>query len=343
MDMNSTKPLASLSLDLDNQWSYMKTHGDPCWRSFPSYLPKLVPYVLALLRERNLHITFFVVGQDAGVEQNREALSQLAREGHEVGNHSFHHEPWISRYTKDRMEAEMDAAEENIEGATGVRPRGFRGPGFAWSPNLLEILARRGYQYDASTLPTYWGPLARWYYFRSAQLNAEEKEQRRDLFGTFRDGFRPAKAFRWRLESGETLLEIPVSTIPFVKTPFHLSYLIYLCGISERWMVAYLQLAMALCKATSTEPSFLLHTLDFIDETMCPELNFFPGMKVRTERKKHIFSRVISILQRHYELVPMGAHAESLSARGKLKELSARREFRERSEVATTGVSGGLE
>ena len=26
--MNNNKPLASLSLDLDNLWSYMKTHGD---------------------------------------------------------------------------------------------------------------------------------------------------------------------------------------------------------------------------------------------------------------------------------------------------------------------------
>ena len=25
-------PLASVSLDLDNQWSYMKTHGDPAWQ-----------------------------------------------------------------------------------------------------------------------------------------------------------------------------------------------------------------------------------------------------------------------------------------------------------------------
>ena len=27
---------ASLSLDLDNQWSYMKTHGDDGWESYPS-------------------------------------------------------------------------------------------------------------------------------------------------------------------------------------------------------------------------------------------------------------------------------------------------------------------
>ncbi len=29
------KPIASLSLDLDNKWSYMKTHGDAGWESFP--------------------------------------------------------------------------------------------------------------------------------------------------------------------------------------------------------------------------------------------------------------------------------------------------------------------
>ena len=30
-----TKPIASLSLDLDNKWSYLKTHGDAGWDSFP--------------------------------------------------------------------------------------------------------------------------------------------------------------------------------------------------------------------------------------------------------------------------------------------------------------------
>ncbi len=49
-----TKPLASLSLDLDNRWSYMKTHGDEGWESFPSYLDVVVPRVLDLLAKRNL-------------------------------------------------------------------------------------------------------------------------------------------------------------------------------------------------------------------------------------------------------------------------------------------------
>ena len=49
--MFSKKPLASLSLDLDNKWSYMKTHADSGWESFPSYLDVLVPRVLEFLEK----------------------------------------------------------------------------------------------------------------------------------------------------------------------------------------------------------------------------------------------------------------------------------------------------
>ena len=33
---------ASISLDLDNLWSYLKTQGAPGWESFPSYLDLVV-------------------------------------------------------------------------------------------------------------------------------------------------------------------------------------------------------------------------------------------------------------------------------------------------------------
>jgi len=62
----------------------MKTHGDAGWDSFPSYLDVVVPRVLAFLKERNLKITFFIVGQDAALEKNREAIASIAAAGHEI-------------------------------------------------------------------------------------------------------------------------------------------------------------------------------------------------------------------------------------------------------------------
>lgn len=155
----SIRPCASLSLDLDNQWSYMKTHGDPAWQQFPSYLDVAVPRILEFLAARKLTISFFIVGQDAALERNRAPLRALADAGHEIGNHSFNHEPWLHLYDEAQLDAELARAEQHIEAATGVRPVGFRGPGFSLSNTTLKVLAKRGYLYDATVFPNLLNPL----------------------------------------------------------------------------------------------------------------------------------------------------------------------------------------
>ena len=101
----------------------MKTHGDAGWESLPSYLDVVVPRFLAVLDTFSIRITVFVVGQDAALEGNHAALRSLVEAGHEIGNHSFHHEPWLHLYSGDEVAAEIERAETAIESATGVRPR----------------------------------------------------------------------------------------------------------------------------------------------------------------------------------------------------------------------------
>lgn len=305
----SDKPLASISLDLDNQWSYMKTHGDSGWEEFPSYLDAFVPYALRVLEELDLRITFFIVGQDAALDRNREALGQISEKGHEVGNHSFHHEQWINTFPRDRIERELSETRDAIVCATGQEPRGYRGPGFSWSENLLDVLEASGYLYDASTLPTYLGPLARLYYLRRTSFETDEAEKRKDLFGGFGEGRRPVKPYLWQLGSGRTLLEIPVSTVPGLKTPFHLSYLLYLSRFSKSLMSAYLKTALGLCRLTGTEPSFLVHPLDLLGPEQARSLAFFPGMDLSGEHKLEVFHRVMGELGRQFTLVNMSEHA----------------------------------
>jgi peptidoglycan/xylan/chitin deacetylase (PgdA/CDA1 family) len=70
-------------------------------------------------------MTVFIVGQDAALEKNNAALASLSAAGHEIGNHSFRHEPWFHLYTKAEIETEIRTAEEAIEKATGKAPRRF--------------------------------------------------------------------------------------------------------------------------------------------------------------------------------------------------------------------------
>ena len=83
----------------------------------------------------------------------------IIERGHEVGNHSFHHESWLQSYSKEKIEEEIIQAEEAIFIATGERTKCFRGPGFSWSNDLLSVLKNRNYLFDASLLPTYISPL----------------------------------------------------------------------------------------------------------------------------------------------------------------------------------------
>ena len=310
-----SKPKCSLSLDLDNLWSYLKTHGDAGWDEYPSYLGIVVPRVLEMLRKRNLTITWFVVGKDAAEPAHRGVLRAIADAGHEVGNHSYHHEPWLHLYTEAEIEAELAQTEDAIEAATGVRPDGFRGPGFSFSPTLLNVLARRGYRYDCSTFPTFLGPLARRYYFAAAKgLSAEEKAKRSQLFGTFREGFRTLNPFTWTTPNGP-LLEIPVTTMPLFKVPIHLSYLLYLDGISRFAARAYLHWAVTMCRLFRVEPSILLHPLDFMGSDDTDRLSFFPAMQRTSAEKLPFVHEVFAVLQRHFECVSMREHAAAIQSR----------------------------
>jgi hypothetical protein len=309
----ASQPPATLSLDLDNQWAYLRVHGDAGWESFPSYLDQVVPRILNILAAYRVRITFFVVGQDAALPRNREALGKLGAAGHEIANHSFEHRPSLARQAPADIEDELARAEEAIEGATGQRPKGFRGPGFCCSPALLEALARRGYSYDASTFPTLIAPLARAYYLLRTPSGSPGQEERAGLFGGWRQGLRPLRPFFWQVQ-GAQLLEIPVTTLPFFRTPIHLTYLLYLAGLSPRLALAYFRAAIRLCRATRTPPSLLLHPLDFLGRDDVPALAFFPGMALPGEQKRELVARVLELFCGAFAPLPLTEFAQRHAA-----------------------------
>jgi hypothetical protein len=313
---------ASISLDLDDKWSYMKVHGDDGWEKFPSYLDIVLPITLDILDKLDIKITFFIVGQDAALEKNHKILRSIVERGHEVANHSFHHESWLKTYSKEKITKEIAIAEEAIFKATGKRTNMFRGPGFSWSNDLLEVLEERNYIFDASILPTYISPLMRRYYFWKSKLSKEEKKNRKELFGSFKESFYPLKPFKWELDSRKKLLEIPVSTIPVFKVPFHQSYLIYIGNVSTALMKVYLRFSIFMCKLTKTPPSYLLHPLDVIGSDHAPELKFFPGMNVQSDKKIKIFEDALRMLKKNFELLPMGEFAKRFAQERKVIRLT---------------------
>jgi hypothetical protein len=333
-----SKTVASLSLDLDNKWSYLRAHGVVGWDKYPSYLDTVVPRVLAFCDEWNLRMTCFVVGRDAELPQNHDALRSIAHAGHEIGNHSWNHYPWM--HTLDRKEIEREVAEGEwlILEATGQRPVGFRGPGYSFSEQLLAILASRGYMYDATILPTYIGPLARWYFCRHASRDAAERAAQRALFGRFREGFRSMRPHMCSTDWG-SIVEIPVTTCPIVKLPMHMTYLLHLWQFSPRLTKLYMNMALAACRLLRIGPTVLLHPLDFLGAEDDSDLRFFPGMNVPRAAKQELIAGMMSQLTASFQMGTMREQAEHLRARVKAAAAPRRKPVATVEPLAAAGKS----
>jgi len=307
----TNKPIASISVDLDNLWSYLKVRGDSAWEDFPGYFDIVVPHMLRFLDDHELKTTFFVVGQDAVLKRNHDPIAMLAEDGHEIANHSFHHEPWLHLYSQRELEDEFDRSEAAIENVTGMRPVGFRGPGFSRCQRVLQLLMRRGYEYDGSTFATSLGPVARAFYMLNAGFSKQQKDERKELFGSFSDAFQLNKPFLFT-DGDSQLVEIPVTTMPYTRFPIHGSYLNYLANASVSLARAYFWKAITLCRLTGTAPSLLLHPTDFLSADDVPAMKFFPGMSVPAYKKIELLSDCVEMMSKHFEVVTMREQARAV-------------------------------
>jgi peptidoglycan/xylan/chitin deacetylase (PgdA/CDA1 family) len=85
----------------------------------------LTPKLLDLLASRHIKATFFVLGEC--VEQNPQILQRAAREGHEIGNHSWSH-PQLNHLSDDAVRSQLKRTDDLIKSVIGVHPTLLRPP-----------------------------------------------------------------------------------------------------------------------------------------------------------------------------------------------------------------------
>jgi peptidoglycan/xylan/chitin deacetylase (PgdA/CDA1 family) len=105
---------------------------------------KLTPRLLDLLAEHHIHVTFFVVGENA--IEHPEILQRAVREGHEIGNHTWSH-PNLAKMSDENVRSQIKRTEEAITNAIGSRPILFRPPyGSVTAHQKRFILELHGYE-----------------------------------------------------------------------------------------------------------------------------------------------------------------------------------------------------
>lgn len=87
--------------------------------------PKNTPVILDILAQYGVKATFFEVGSN--VEYYPEVSRRVAKEGHEIGNHTYTH-PHVKNLSLSELEKEVAKCEASIKKVTGEFPVLFRPP-----------------------------------------------------------------------------------------------------------------------------------------------------------------------------------------------------------------------
>jgi peptidoglycan/xylan/chitin deacetylase (PgdA/CDA1 family) len=109
--------------------------------------PEYTPGVLALLKEKGVKATFFLIGSET--EKNIDQARAIVADGHELGNHTYRHDDMnLAIVEKARNEVELtDAA---------IRKAGFAGEIFFRPPFSKKLIGLPQYLSDHDRITVTW-------------------------------------------------------------------------------------------------------------------------------------------------------------------------------------------
>jgi peptidoglycan/xylan/chitin deacetylase (PgdA/CDA1 family) len=121
--------------------------------------PTVTPALLDLLQDKNVPVTFFLIGEHV-TEATAPIVRRMFAEGHAVGQHSG--DRWLMLHSQSRLTAELQNDASRIELLTGHRPCAIFRPHAGWrSVPMFRTMSRLHYRLVGWSWLT-WD----WYWFR---------------------------------------------------------------------------------------------------------------------------------------------------------------------------------
>ena len=309
----SPRKLCALSVDLDEIPNYYAIHGRGGDADLPGKhavydiaLPRLVSFAAAL----DVPMTFFCVGDDLAREAAATELQRAVDAGHGVGNHTLSHDYGLTRRDRPEIALEIEEGANAIERACGVRPKGFRAPGYTITDQVFTILRGLGFKYDSSVFPCPSYMLAK---DAAIGLYSTLGRPSRSVIDTPSVLLAPTGPYRvgepyWK--RGDGLLELPIQVTRGLRLPF----------IGTTIMLAGPLGARALTEMVVGEPlvNLELHGIDLLDDRddgLAPLAVHQRDVRVSVERKERSLAAVVERLRRAgYSFVTMDEAAEAFAS-----------------------------
>ena len=123
------------------------------WGRLECRVERNVDLILDLLRQHDVHATFFTLGWVA--ERYPEIVRAIVREGHELASHGYAHKR-ATEQSRAEFSEDISRSKSLLEEISGIEVKGYRAPSFSighgnlWA---LDCIREAGYAYSSSIYP----------------------------------------------------------------------------------------------------------------------------------------------------------------------------------------------
>jgi len=179
----------AMTVDVEDYYhvaAFAKVIKPSDWDNWPSRVEANTHKLLQLFADRDLKITFFILGWVA--ERYPELVKTIRAQGHEIASHGYSHQLIYSQ-TPDVFRTETAKSKQILEDLGQAPVIGYRAASYSITRKslwALDILAELGFTWDSSIFPT-----------------------RHDNYGIPGS---PEEPYRIITSSGASLLEFPLTT-----------------------------------------------------------------------------------------------------------------------------------
>ncbi len=290
------RQLATIQVDLDGLWTNLQYYGHSSPLTPDSLFQSSLRRYLDLFEEFGIKATFFVIGKDVAVPEKRALLVEAHHRGHELANHTSSHIFGFKNLSSSDQLKEIVEGENAIESITGKKPAGFKAPGYDADTGVLARLSQRGYLYDSSIIPTFAYPLLmRINSFISGGVRRTHGPKWSWALAPNKPYF-PSSKNEWKREknSQKSLLEIPCTTMPFLRIPIHTTFVVKL-GLP------YFRGSYHLVKSMNIPLNYEFHAADLADPVNDSRLGHLNGLPL--EKRIRLVRKILLTIVNRYDVV----------------------------------------
>ena len=315
------KNLASVSIDVDSLSSIYKGQGlkRPGGYTFIEFRTGLET-IQRFFEGYRIKTTLFMVGNDFLHQPNHSAIRSIIQDRHEPANHSMTHQQGFRWLNPEEKGKEITAMGDICEKETGIRPVGFRSPGWNIDDSTLPILKQLGYVYDSSVFPTSLMPLMKFAHWASMSGQAKPNRTTMGMWRYMAAPITPYHTSQFSLsQKGENgIIEYPVSVTPCLRIPFFATLLLFTGN-------RFYQALYRSIKRSGLPVHFQMHLSDFVDYSM-PELeNQMPStnkgayvpqaLGTPLQKKLEVFKKMMDLMATDYDFITLREWSERMKVK----------------------------